>query len=260
MNGPSDKSRDAVRSPFKTTIAIKEKASGKVVIYEEVESTQSPFDTVWKYFDGYIEAIIDGVPLGEVREYLLFFKNAGRPLCIEAKLIHKELIWEKSVMGHPGPGATGSVPYQIDNEPPFFAKKGAFPAPPDADPSSLADDGGMDEDAIIGAMREVHQMLQTALAEEFGPTSRAALLAALGALMRSTGASGSLPRTDCLLDDSAEGQAMLLYDVAVSLLLQSGREGDLLSAMKIDHSERLRDDPDHSEQVLRGAAVYRRGI
>lgn len=260
MNGPSDKGRDAARNPFRTIAAIKEKASGKVVIYEEVESTQSPFDAAWKYFEGYIEAIIDDVPLGEEREYLIFFKSAGRPLCIEAKLIHKERTWEKFIMGHPEPFATGSSPYQVDRKPPYFAKKGAFPAPPDADPFSLLDDGGMDEDAITGAMRNAHQVLQTALAEEFGPISQAQLLASLGELMRSTGASGSLPRTDCLLDNSAEGLAMLLYDVAVSLLLESGHQGDLPSAMKTDHSERLRDEPDHSEQVLRSAAMYRRGI
>ena len=240
------------------TAAIKEKMSGKVVLYEDVESFQSPFETALTTFEGYLNTIFNEVSRGEERDYDIFFKReGGRPMCMDGRLINRGQSWEKTYTGDPEPFSKGSFPFQFENGVPFYAKKGAFPAPFGPDPLSLGDDGGMDEESILAELRNVDRTINAALRDEFSSTSQIAIICALTALMKATGASGLMPREDCLLDDSAEGLAMIMYDSALCLLLQSGYACSSEPALMTNHLERLKSDPDHNQEVNRLVSTYR---
>ena len=250
----SQPTADDTNTPHrKVTVAIVKKESGETIRYSVLEPTDSPFQLVRRYFDDFVKEMISEMSRGEERAFLLYERTEGlRPCVNDFKIINKPKTfrWVKSVTGHRGPGATGSEtdPYSVDEGESSVVKKGAFPRPAGGDPSSLVDDGGIDEDAIRATIRHVHSLLRTALAEKFSECSRLALMAGLDELIRSTGTTGE-PRDECH-KDSMDESAVNVFDAAIFLWLESEAASTLPKSMKDGYLDRMTGDSKRPENTM----------
>lgn len=241
------------------TLVIKEKASNKIEYYEDVEVSESIWDTVDQCFKSLINRLLQECKPGEDRKYLIFYKGeGGRPNCSEASFSNTELLWEKSITGGWGNGFKGSEPYQYGIETFIRCKKGTFPAPPGSISPVLEDDGGIDEDAVLQAMRATHKRIEDAIDGEFDPVSRQLLLNSLVELIHSTGTTADMPVTVYPYKEPIEGPAILLYDIGLSLMLEIASGIYVPNELKENHLERLEGDPQYVEDIQRGIAIYRK--
>jgi len=252
MSDSQPRADDPNKPHRKVTVAIVEKESGETIRYSVLKPTDFPFQLVERYCDDFVKEMISEMSRGEERAFLLYSRAEGlRPRVKDVKIINKPktIRWERSVMGHRGPGATGSAtkPYSVDKGESSVVKKGAFPRP-GGDPSALLDDGGIDEDAIRAAVRHVHTLLRTALAEKFNGSSRLALMAGLDELMRSTGTTGE-PRDDWYMN-SMDETAVDLFDAAIFLWMESEAASTLPKSMREGYLDRMRNDSKRVEGIM----------
>jgi hypothetical protein len=253
MMSDSQPTADALNKPHrKVTVAIVAKESGETIRYSVLEATDSPFQLEKRYFDDFVKEMISEMSRGEERAFLLYSRAEGlRPRVKDVKIINKPetVRWERSVMGHRGPGATGSVthPFSVDEGDSSVVKKGAFPRP-GGDPSALLDDGGIDEDAIRAAARDAHSLLRTALAEKFSESSRLALLAGLDELIRSTGTTGE--PCDDWYNHPLDESAVNLFDAAIFLWMESEAASTLPKSMRDGYLDRMSSDSGRPESIM----------
>jgi hypothetical protein len=121
-----------------------------------------------------------------------------------------------------------------------IAQRGDFPRPPAGEHASF-DDGGIDDEAIRRAGPKVAVALRAAERLAFHASTQRSLLTALKELIEGTGTNAGMPRPGCLLYDSAERGAIVVYDAVLVLWLESRRAVDLPIGMKDDHVKRLSD-------------------
>lgn len=95
----------------KLTVALVGKQSGETIRYAVLESHDSPLNRLERYCDEFVKELIAEMSRGEERTFLLYERVEGlRPCVKDVTVINKPktIRWERSVMGHRGPGATGA--------------------------------------------------------------------------------------------------------------------------------------------------------
>lgn len=234
----------------KVTVIIVEKQSGETIRHAVLDSNDTPFNRLERYFDDFVKETISEMNRGEARAFLFYERVEGlRPCVKDVTVINKPKTfrWERRVKGRPGPGATGSEtdPYSVDIGEISVVKKGAFPRPA-GDPSAPLDDDGIDEDAIRTAMRDVHAVLRTALAEKFTEPSRMALLDKLNELLRSTGTTDG-PRDDWY-SHSMDNSAVNIFDAAIFLWLESEAASALPKSIRDGYLDRMQEETQRSKR------------
>lgn len=250
-----------MQEPERITIAIQEQPSKDLVFYRDVSVVDTQIKTLDIYFDHYLTTILPHCDPGEKREYLVFFKDGShRPSCLKVTFINREQVWERSVMGSSEPPATGSFPFQVDFGTPFTSMKGCFPAPPGSVPAFILDDDGVDEAAVVAAMKMTYQRIIDAIADDFQAETRHSLLSQLKILMQTTGAPGMLPRSETTPDTPIEGSALLMFDTALTLLIEAGHSGDIHTEILSDHEERLHSYNGYQYDVIRSSNAFKKGL
>ena len=162
-------------------------------------------------------------------------------------------------MGASEPYATGTLPFQSDFGTPYTPMKGSFPAPPGSDPAFVEDDDGVDEVAVVAAMRATLQRINEAVADNFQADTRQALLAQLKALIQSTGATGMLPRSETNPETPIEGSALLMFDAILKILIEAGHSTEVGVDALASHEERLRAYKGYADSVYTASFSFRNG-